>query len=337
MEKYAMNNQTLKSFLYGFTFAAMSSTAYAVEQKNDCNSTDTLQGWGIWCGIDTFLTQQEPTAAGPIDASAGPLAGTNFDSDDFGGKLEQGDTYAWKGYAVFSHNDFDSLQTGELSLNVDAATGTVSGFIEIDGETIDLGANAKFFTPGETLPFWNGGTTTPSGQNHFYVETENGNYSFLTAPSNWYIVNGEDVAVFGGTSPRTGDPSDFSTSASPFVAGVITPVSDINALAGSNTIATYSGYGWYQGGTNGYRQNSITVNFGNSTWNGEWNNLNGFTSEGTVTGNQFQSNGLNGRGGNDVKGTFNGSNASHLTGLVDADIRGNRTVGAFINQKRDLR
>ncbi|MDX1352312.1 MAG: hypothetical protein R3254_04815, partial [Thiomicrorhabdus sp.] len=37
-----------------------------------------------------------------------------------------------------------------------------------------------------------------------------------------------------------------------------------------------------------------------------------------------------------IQGTFNGANASHLTGLVDITSNGNNVVGTFMNQKVDI-
>lgn len=120
------------------------------------------------------------------------------------------------------------------------------------------------------------------------------------------------------------------------VIGYTTPTADMAALRASNAQASYSGSDHY--GT----PVSMSVNFGNATWSGSWNNGSdgdvsrqstssggtvlsgqvGFTASGTVVGSTFSSNTV---GTNDaratvtgsVQGAFFGPNAAAAGGVVD--------------------
>ncbi len=56
--------------------------------KDHCNATEGLDGWAIWCGVDTYLAQQEPTAAGPLDGEGLALGLPSVRTAAFGGAVE---------------------------------------------------------------------------------------------------------------------------------------------------------------------------------------------------------------------------------------------------------
>lgn len=125
-----------------------------------------------------------------------------------------------------------------------------------------------------------------------------------------------------------------------YVAGIATPQAYLDAQRAGNVIASYQGNsvdGYY-----GYQiPVSMTVNFGNATWNGSWNGGSdgssayqysdsygnkyvsgqiGFNASGTVSGANIQStsvSALDGTVTGKVQGTFYGQTAGSIGGVHD--------------------
>lgn len=123
-----------------------------------------------------------------------------------------------------------------------------------------------------------------------------------------------------------------------YVAGIATPQSYLDAQRAGNVVATYSGnsYDWH-----GYQVSvNMTVNFGNASWTGSWNNGTdgyvgtatdskgnvysygqvGFNAAGTINGANIQSTSLSARDGTvsgKVQGTFYGQTAGSIAGVSD--------------------
>jgi len=351
------------------------TTVYAIDKK-ECNSTDTLQGWGIWCGIDTYLSQQEPTAAGPVDGSNSALGLPAIDGDEFGGsvvvpnEVNEEASYNWRGYAILrvqvemDNNPVEQQParrtvqqykylTGVLNINHDPDNDNILAVMNLeDGSTVTFNKDASF-----TAPAWD--------NSYFKITSEDESLTVVSSVLPTLFggsqlpdaLNNENVTSGYFTTP---DDSSFPYE-SKFVAGSLTSADYINELALNNITATYSGYGMYKGDKSGTRYNQITVNFGNSSWDGYWK-LDGsrifapdskLQASGVVTGNQFSSteNSLNyqtyeNQGSffrpnwvennqaatGSINGSFNGAEAKNLTGLVDVNIDGKRTVGVFANE-----
>ena len=146
-----MNNHFTKKILSLVVLGLFSQVSYAVQEK-ECNSTDTLQGWGIWCGVDTYLTQQEPTAAGPVGSSPTFNGNVSFDSQKFGGAININeappsdpdfDNYQFAGYALATKygNKEPSIQSEGPSLS---STSLVKLYANIDEENEVVEIKALF-------------------------------------------------------------------------------------------------------------------------------------------------------------------------------------------------
>lgn len=151
----------------------------------------------------------------------------------------------------------------------------------------------------------------------------------------WGYINGRDGDEF-----YYGDYFNAHDGAEGYVAGIPTPLVDMNALRSNNITASYAGFTSAGRWTSGQSPVAMTVQFGNGTWNGSWNNgydgnmyLNhdssgrpyivgqiGLTASGTVTGANFQSTTVGAHDGNvsgSVQGTFYGPGAAGLGGIVN--------------------
>lgn len=369
-----MNNIFAKSLLV-LAMVSQGAVASIDTSQEECNSSEGLGGWAVWCGVDTYLTQQEPTAAGPVEGGVAGLTIPGVETDDFGGDIvppaattpevtppevtpptvEPEIVYNWTGYAALSHVDLGVLETGELKLKVDPDTGVVLAVLTTSlGTEIAFDQNSRFYGDGEGLPIPQEvldslSIVDPSAGgspvSQFSLTSADGSMRLVTFPQTWGVPgdNG-DVAAFGAIVTENG--VDY------FAAGSPTPLSNMADLVAGNVTAFYAGSGVYSGF--GQVDNTMTVNFGNSTWEGTWGDALeidpaelSFNATGTVTGNKFASN----EGGikygdknpfvnteivyeGTIKGSFNGANASSLTGVIDIIHTGDQqVVGAFINTK----
>lgn len=152
----------------------------------------------------------------------------------------------------------------------------------------------------------------------------------------WGYINGND----GGESYYYGDYFSAQDGAEGYVAGIPTPLADMAALQAGNVTASYAGL------TSGYKNTSyqspvaLTVNFGNGTWSGSWNNgadgnmyqttdsagraylvgQVGLNASGTVSGANFQSTSVSATDGvvsGSVQGGFYGPQAVGMGGIVN--------------------
>jgi len=356
-----MKTQYSKKLLGAMIVALLSAgPAYAVSQgqESECNSTDTLEGWGIWCGVDTFLAQQEPTAAGPMDRNGPELGSPAFNSDDFGGDLVE-DSYNWRGYAIvrFENTPPDgqaapvsmeyprySYKTGVFNILHNPDSNELSAVLVLeDGSTINFNQDATFIAPE-----WD--------TSYFRITSEDGSLVAVTFNGLPAARNNESVAA-GSLLTRFDDDQSEPTmfwrlQPSKFVAGELTNVSVIDNLRLNNITASYSGLGQYRGDMTGIYRNRINVNFGNSSWAGTWYMGPGrLNAEGNVTGSTFSAgaNDMNydrhsccghyisydAEAGSSINGSFNGPQAESLTGVVDVTVHGDRTVGVFANEMKD--
>lgn len=104
-----------------------------------------------------------------------------------------------------------------------------------------------------------------------------------------------------------------------YVAGVATPAAYLAAQQAGNVTATYFG-GSYDGSSQGTVM--INVQFGASTWNGQWNGAMDFKAAGTITGANIASNSISAASKYDsasysgfVQGTFYGQQAGSIGGV----------------------
>ncbi len=340
-----MNNFFTKSVL---VLAIFSPWVHASvnESGDNCNATEGLDGWAIWCGVDTYLAQQEPTAAGPIEGGFEGVVEPDVRTVAFGGSLIDGGEipppvtppvvepeieYNWQGYAMLTHPDFGGLQAGELKLKVDTATGDVIGLLTTaSGEEIAFNEGAKFYVDQELIPLIAPPVTLPSVAgvvqiSQFEVASEESLLKLVTFPQGWLFsaVGGAFDPEHAGVS-TFGQINDGTSVVGSFAAGSLTPLDRMAEFASLNRVASYSG-------GIGLTENTMKVNFGQSTWSSVWFNLEAGI-EGTIVGNQISSNDIYGIGnsiGSDFSGgvlaSFNGNNASGITGILNV-VKDDQTI-----------
>ena len=339
------------------------------EPVNNCSADEGLEGWAIWCGVDTYLAQQEAPAAGPVEGSFEGVVEPDIRTAAYGGSLLAGGSpageppavepppvtppavepvvdYNWQGYAMLTHPDFGGLQAGELKLKVDTATGEVIGLLTTaSGEEIVFNEGAQFYVSPEILPLIDSpyagtGLSDEAGAvqiSQFEVASEGSLLKLVTFPQGWQfsaLGNSFDPEHTGAST--IGQINDGTAVTGSFVAGSLTPLDRMAEFATLGRVAEYSGYGMYSG--LGKVDNLIKVDFGQATWFGAWYGGLDVGAAGTVSGNQFSSNTMNGFGSasqsvvsGSINGSFNGTNASALTGVVDIVKDGQAIVGTFKN------
>jgi len=356
-----MNKLFKRSLL---VLALFSQGAYANidDTKEACNASEGLDGWAIWCGVDTYLAQQEPPAAGPVGAGDGGLVPPGVLTDPtleeelaIVTPVEPPPTeppivppvveveYNWEGYAMLAHRDLGTLQTGELKLRLVPETGEVLAELTTSlGEVTTFNLNGKFFAAGESLPLLSSSTLTETTNplaggspiSQFEVTSENGQLKLVTFPQDWRMTilgynfeDSTDVSAFGELAWE--DELVYGH----FAAGSLTPLANMADLAARGVEAQYRGSGIYSG--YGRVDNNIAVNFGNASWNGTWNGL-GITAAGGIDGNKFSANSIIGgeiAASSSIKGAFNGPDASSLIGGMDIQRGEEQIVGVFKNTK----
>ncbi len=346
-----MNKIFTRSVLVLALFSPWVSASVNGSGEN-CNADEGLDGWAIWCGVDTYLAQQEPPAAGPVEGAFEGVVEPDVRTVAFGGLLlDGGDApppvepppvvepeieYNWQGYAMLTHPDFGGLQAGELKLKVDTATGDVIGLLTTaSGEEIAFNEGAKFYVDQELIPLIAPPVTLPSVAgavqiSQFEVASEGSLLKLVTFPQGWLFS-----AVGGAFDPEhrsvstIGQINDGEFVFGNFVAGSLTPLDRMAEFASLGRVAEYSGYGMYDiNGVMEYVENDITVNFGQATWGGNWHGSVNEGVVGTVSGNAFSSE-VGSRA--TVSGKFNGNNASALTGMLEVVKDDQAIVGTFKN------
>lgn len=90
-----MNTEFQKKLLMIAVLSACFQVAgAAIGDKDNCNASDNVTGWGIWCGSDTYfasITENQPTAAGPEASTMPDIAVETLgsqESDRYGGKVK---------------------------------------------------------------------------------------------------------------------------------------------------------------------------------------------------------------------------------------------------------
>lgn len=338
-----MNKIFTRSVLILALFSPWVSASVNGSGEN-CNADEGLDGWAIWCGVDTYLAQQEPTAAGPIEGGVEGLIPPGVRTAAFGGLLVEPEiVYNWQGYAMLTHPDFGGLTSGELKLKVDTATGEVVGLLTTaSGDEIAFNEGAKFYVPAELIPLIDSPTTLPNEADdvqisQFEVASEGSLLKLVTFPQGWVFSGAGTNYDPEHTGVSTiGQINDGSSVLGSFVAGSLTPLDRMADFTALNRVAEYAGYGMYSG--IGLVENLIKVDFGQAKWNGFWGSGLKMSASGSVSGNQFSSDTVEPFRENpntvfegSVRGAFNGNNASALTGVVDVVKNGEAIVGTFKN------
>jgi hypothetical protein len=324
-------------------------------------SEDSAREWGPW-------TEFVQPAAGPIPLVALPQISTDGPSyfrpesaDEYSPKYTQVAPVeglcqsGWCGYAALIggvyHPEGDSIwiehQPFDIALEHQAPS---------DGWDED-GAVNFIVLAGSGLPEGQPPAETGFIPSSFYGAPGTFDGSIETSNAYLYINGGDGAEGYLGYDPNIvtigevsgyvwGDGGEAGFGGGAYVAGVLTPLMDIAALQAGNLTAYYTGY---TAGTHWEHDNypespvAITVNFGNSTWSGSWNNgvdgyththsadstgqvhvfgQVGFNASGNISGANIQSTSVSTADpgatvSGSVQGSFFGPNAGALGGIVD--------------------
>lgn len=118
------------------------------------------------------------------------------------------------------------------------------------------------------------------------------------------------------------------------VIGYKTSLNDMSALRANNFQANYVGQSLSLAA--GFQSMNMSVNFGNSTWHGNFDAAGGISASGSVSGNSFSANNINAGESSAqgyIKGNFTGPMAAGLMGALDVTANGGRTQAAFLAQQ----
>lgn len=299
---------------------ALASTLFASSAfAADCNNTNNINGWGAWCGVDTFFSEQAPTASGGPIFGNKPYAPASFDSIDFGGQIQEGDDFNWKGYAYINLNRVGT-QSGQQKPSIsfsrhDFTLGEMNMNMNKETNLIDITLTYKDANNVEQTLQFSENPTFLDATGQFQVQTADGQYQinaisrFALRSKRFYRMPGmveganptqnKDVTS-GGIRDNIDDERIGY-----FTGGRLTPVDVIQSFINSNKVANYSLMGDFKrndrdwGGAVG----NMSVNFGNASFKANWQGLGnnyygpfpgmGYGSvdvSGQVDGNSFKSN-----------------------------------------------
>lgn len=298
---------------------------------------DSVTGWGPW-------TEFEPPAAGNPPLNLPPA------NSDLYRRLPQvanggGDQGALLGFSTFYTvvNDGGPVTDGQpnaITLTGTALSGTTAGNLLPNTLQLQVNPVTGVYPPPSTvqLELQADGTYRRVNNQEFTqlnVVASPDAPSGSTAPVTFYqlisyiaqgYAEGADSAVQG--VGHTG------------VIGITTSQSDMDGLLRGNVSATYNGHSLVNQGS--LAPMTMTVNFGQSTWTGTWNNgadangAVGFSAAGSISGSQFSStpgsitaldsNNVSGS----VRGAFYGTQAAAVGGIADITKNSVRQINPFI-------
>lgn len=291
---------------------------------------------GDWCGYAVFANQQ-----------------WDYNQSRAKGESSEGNTYSGPMAGLFGLTLTPNDPTA-VTVNGGSGSGMASWRLA------SLTGTAPIFNSGTDLPANFGwGNSDQGGLNIFYARrdsntvignttTYDGNYldggyywslptSNKEVTAGWFgryiesYVNGQDEESEWNNGNGT-------QTYGYYVAGIATPQAYLDSQRAGNVVATYSGNSM---DLSGYQTSvNMTVNFGNATWSGSWNNGSdgyvytdtasngktymygqvGFNASGTISGANINSTALSANDGTvtgKVQGTFYGQTAGSIGGVSD--------------------
>ncbi len=311
---------------------------------------------GEWCGYAVFQNQS-----------------SSWDNQEGGEGRQSSYTYT----STRPHPARFALALNPDDPSITAGSGTGSGaaawrMASLNGVTPLFGESGLMSADFGGTWWW--GDSTDEGLHTFYADrstSSNDTYERSWAygiPHDyywWYYLptNNDEVAVgwfgrevYNYMSGGDGYGGDGSESAvyGYYVAGITTPQAYLDTQRAGNVIASYAGNSmdW-----SGYTSPvNMTVNFGNATWSGSWNNgANGYTythtagdgtqhlygqvgfnASGTISGANIQSTSVSAADGavsGSVQGTFFGQTAGSVGGVHDIVKDNLPHAGVFLVDK----
>jgi len=345
------NISTLKFITTLTAMAIMGSFGSAHAKSESCNHSNNIEGWGIWCGVESYAAQMAATAAGPSPSSQTQLRlDPELDPDVYRrpptpGKPERPDFpltfpevedpnhiagYTW----TSTYNKLgdtpgtsDFPQLGTLIVKLDhGGVAIKSGRIQITrynpaGKpivSIDLSGNNPLYTATHIAV-----TRQSTGAAQNVEERFTANNKTLQA----YWVGSHSLYSTSNTKV-----SDTNTH---FLAGRLTPISDIEKLAAGNVTATYQGTSAF------WQQNvKIDVNFKGKTFHGTWGDSpnrginKAFAASGDIIGQHIISRRITGADSGFVQGSFFNANAMALGGAYEI-TKGDTTYNDIFSTFKD--
>lgn len=316
--------------------SVMSQTAIA---NNGCDSSESVKGWGAWCGIDTFLAQQDATAAGPVGGLGfSQLAGTRFDSEEFGGQVEQG-MNGWVTYALLKNPETGQSALGNVAFTINEATETANIVVVFGDQAYQFSTPYERRQSGSYEDFVKDKLMAEMKSEEFYLKFQLKDEDGHGFPLDDGIDSKE--LVIGKMKAEIHDTDDRIKA----VFGQATSLSDMARLRAATGTTAYwiNGDGVYSTDRGEFGRASMygdmEVNFSAGTWDMRRAYISGgddyrskdigLRTNGTISGNTFQSTnieveGLNVQAGSTINGAFVTSNAQRLLG--QADITGTAQI-----------
>ncbi|RZK99559.1 MAG: hypothetical protein EOP36_18925 [Rubrivivax sp.] len=346
-----MTRTALKALSLAMATLALQTQAVAAPTAEQLNSIklysdvtiaqDSVTGWGPW-------TEFEPPAAGSPPLNLPPA------TSDLYRTLPQLPDRELLGFGTFYtvlNNDtpVSSGAANAIILNGTALSPTSAGKLLPDSFELRLNAITGTYSPPNTvrLTLQADGTYQYASNQEFVKMTLFASPDAPTdAPS---PVTFQQLVHYISGRDAEGNPVAQGTVVTGPI-GYTTPVADIAALRRGNVVATYNGHSLLNALNEGVEGKvapmTMTVNFGQSSWSGTWNNgvdangAVGFSAAGTISGARFNSapgsitaldsNNISGS----VRGAFYGAQAAAVGGIADITKNNVRRVDPFIAFKQ---
>lgn len=314
-------------------------------------SEDSAREWGPWTEFVQPAAGAMTLAALPQVTTDGPSYFRPESADEYSPKYTSGGPQVagpppvtegseWHGYAAYetyeyrgdgegSYYYYSGNEPARIALRLmpdnpeEVTVDGGSGDGKVSYRLDNLAGTTVVRQSGDLdAEFYDGLSEFDAEEGYYYGEGWEGIDGYPT----WPIVTREVTA--GWWSDPEGRQGNF-------VAGIPTPLSNMDKLRIDNIQANYYGTSF-----DSWRDVDITVNFGSGTWNGSWNNGAdgstwtytddrgimyvrgdvGFNAGGTINGANIQSTSVSATDGavsGQVQGNFFGSNAEALGGAVD--------------------
>jgi hypothetical protein len=289
---------------------------------------DSVNNWGPW-------EQFEAPAAGPVALT---LPKFNIDFFRTLPKVkEDGLNQELAGYGSFaSMGSNQNVEGGDPEWHPLELTGTAFNLPAL-GSLSPEGLQLITTTPeGGSYLMPDSGKMIKLGESYTSVDAQ-GRINSLTLIAPESIDPAKIQASFYQRQVITDYTSDGDNSEvreGTFEVGVIgykTSLSDMSSLRASGFQAYYAGQSL--SATSGSNSMNMTVNFGNSTWRGNFEAGGGIAASGSVSGNSFNATSINAgesQAQGYIKGNFTGPMAAGLMGYLNVTANGTNTQAAFL-------
>ncbi|WP_029408652.1 hypothetical protein [Thiomicrorhabdus sp. Milos-T2] len=228
-------------------FAAFSQSAYAINNV-DCDSSNTVKGFGNWCDVGSFLGQQEPSAAGgPGFAGNSPLLSPQFDSSKFGANVitqteSQMPEAEFMGYGLMTFRNYsDNLNQKTTTISAQSEeTSKMLARIYLDNDEVNESMQLKaVLEDGRIIT-----VALNEVNKNEYDPTYSSSHTYNNGTYNYErVTEGSDtiqyISGYKGREKEGGDSYDYQGSANLTNVSGYSYESEPNGTGGNDSTSTY--------------------------------------------------------------------------------------------------